>query len=266
MDRQHDIPGSDLPASVADESIAQTCERVQEPAEDIVLEPLADFPHIDLRTPGEPWEKRRAAGKCLRAKVPHDGHGPMPAAEDRPDPVRLIEEAQAGRQAHLIPLRVARMASSPFAFLRGAATVMAWDLARTPTSGIDVVMNGDAHISNFGLFGTPQRDIVLDLNDFDEVTIGPWEWDLKRLCASIEVAARDLDVPHPERREAVIAAAYGYQHTMTELAPQGPLDVWHRAARAEELDFSGIAIDDESRAVVDRAVEKARTRCGMPLE
>ncbi len=178
MDRQHDIssstlPSSELPEGLANESVAETCERVPGQAEDVVLAPLADFPHIDLRTPGEPWETRRAAGKCLRAKVPHDSHGAGPLPEDRPDPVRLIEEAQAGRQAHLIPLRVARMASSPFAFLRGAATVMAWDLARTPTSGIDVVMNGDAHISNFGLFGTPQRDIVLDLNDFDEVTIGP---------------------------------------------------------------------------------------------
>ncbi len=227
MDRHPDISSSDLPSShlpdaVANESVMESCARVDGPAEDIVLEPLADFPHIDLRTPGEPWEKRRAAGKCLRAKVPHDGHGPAPVPEDRPDPVRLIEEAQEGRQDHLIPLRVARMASSPFAFLRGAATVMAWDLAQTPTSGIDVVMNGDAHISNFGLFGTPQRDIVLDLNDFDEVTIGPWEWDLKRLCASIEVAARDLDVPPAERREAVIAAAHGYQHTMTDLAPRAP--------------------------------------------
>ncbi|PIK71457.1 hypothetical protein CS379_19210, partial [Methylobacterium frigidaeris] len=169
---------------------SEAADAVAAPAEDIVLEPLADFPHIDLRTPGEPWEKRRAAGKGLRAKVPHDSHGPVPVPQDRPDPVRLIEKAQGGRQEWLIPLRVARMASSPFAFLRGAATVMAWDLARTSTSGIDVVMNGDAHISNFGLFGTPQRDIVLDLNDFDEVTIGPWEWDLKRLCASIEVASR----------------------------------------------------------------------------
>ena len=270
MDRQHDIssstlPSSELPEGLANESVAETCERVPGQAEDVVLAPLADFPHIDLRTPGEPWETRRAAGKCLRAKVPHDSHGAGPLPEDRPDPVRLIEEAQAGRQAHLIPLRAARMASSPFAFLRGAATVMAWDLARTPTSGIDVVMNGDAHISNFGLFGTPQRDIVLDLNDFDEVTIGPWEWDLKRLCASIEVAARDLDVPVQERRQAVIAAAYGYQHTMTDLAPQGSLDVWHRAAKAEELDFSGIAIDQESREVVHRAVEKARKRHNKSL-
>ena len=111
----------------------EEADAVVAPAEDVVLEPLADFPHIDLRTPGEPWEKRRAAGKGLRAKVPHGSHGPVPPPKDRPDPVRLIETAQAGRQARLIPLRVARMASSPFAFLRGAATVMAWDLARTPT-------------------------------------------------------------------------------------------------------------------------------------
>lgn len=159
-------------------------------AEDILLAPLADIPRINLREAGEPWDKRRHAGKALREVVPHASHAAWTPPGNRPDPVSLIEAAHAGRQEHLIPLRVARMASSPFAFLRGAAHVMAWDLAHTPRSGIAVVMNGDAHLANFGLFGTPQRDIVLDLNDFDEVTIGPWEWDLKRLVASIEVAAR----------------------------------------------------------------------------
>jgi len=234
-------------------------------AEAVVLEPLADYPRIDLRGAGEPWEKRRAAGKTLRETVPHESHAPLLIPGDRPDPVDLIEGAHEGRQPHLIPLRVARMASSPFAFLRGAAHVMAWDLAQSPRSGIMVAMNGDAHISNFGLFGTPQRDVVLDLNDFDEVTIGPWEWDLKRLVASIEVAARSDDVPSGERRTAITAAVGGYQHTMLDLAPQGPLDVWQHSARAESLDFSGIRIDAESQAVVHKAVEKARKRNNQTL-
>ena len=230
-----------------------------------VLEPLADYPHIDLRTCGEPWDKRRAAGKRLRDKVPHAAHAVLDHRSDRPDPVDLIAGAHEGRQPELVPLRVARMATSPFAFLRGAAHVMAWDLAQGPRSEIMVVMNGDAHISNFGLFGTPQRDVVLDLNDFDEVTIGPWEWDLKRLVASIEVAARGDGVPRGERRDAVMAAVGGYQHTMAELAPQGSLDVWQQATRADQLDVSGIRIDAASQAVVRKAVDKARKKNNRSL-
>ena len=236
-----------------------------EPPEDVVLEPLADYPRIDLRGSGEPWAKRRAAGKTLREAVPHAGHGTLDLPGDRPDPVSLIERAHQGRQPDLIPLRVARMASSPFAVLRGAAHVMAWDLARTPTSQISVVMNGDAHISNFGLFGTPQRDVVLDLNDFDEVTVGPWEWDLKRLAASIEVATRTDEVPADHRRRAVIAAVSGYQHTMTELAPQGSLEVWYQSTRADQLAISGIDIDADSQEVVRKAVAKARKRHNRSL-
>ncbi|TXM65838.1 DUF2252 domain-containing protein [Methylobacterium sp. WL69] len=259
MERSNDFAGHDGPHSEPD-----AVETVGD-AEAVVLEPLADYPRIDLRGAGEPWEKRRAAGKVLRETVPHESHAPLFLPPDRPDPVSLVEGAHDGRQAHLVPLRVARMASSPFAFLRGAAHVMAWDLAQSPRSGILVAMNGDAHISNFGLFGTPQRDVVLDLNDFDEVTIGPWEWDLKRLVASIEVAARGDNVPAPERRAAVIAAVGGYQHTMTDLAPQGPLDVWQQSARADNLDFTGFRIDAESQGVVRKAVEKARKRTNQTL-
>ncbi|NEU12755.1 DUF2252 domain-containing protein [Methylobacterium sp. BTF04] len=259
MERQNDFGASDHVVS------DQNRDGVVESAGEVVLEPLADYPHIDLRECGEPWDKRRAAGKRLREVVPHAAHAALSLPEDRPDPVTLIEGAHDGRQPALIPLRIARMASSPFAFLRGAAHVMAWDLAQSPRSEIMVVMNGDAHISNFGLFGTPQRDVVLDLNDFDEVTIGPWEWDLKRLVASIEVAARGDAVATSERRQAVIAAVSGYQHTMTEMAPQGSLDVWQQAARADQLDFTGIRIDAESQAVVRKAVEKARKKNNQSL-
>lgn len=264
MDRSPDraIRAGTNPVSV---DVPDEAEAGRPAADEVVLEPLADFPTIDLRESGEPWDRRRAAGKDLRMAVPHAAHAVLPEPEERPDPVSLIEQAHAGRQEALLPLRVARMASSPFAFLRGAAHVMAWDLAQTPRSGIMVVMNGDAHISNFGLFGTPQRDIVLDLNDFDEVTVGPWEWDLKRLAASLEVAARGYDVSPRERRDAVLAAVAGYQHTMTELAPQGPLDVWHQAARVDQLDFAGIEIDPDSRSVVAKAVEKARKRNNKSL-
>jgi uncharacterized protein (DUF2252 family) len=240
-------------------------EALVEAAEEAVLEPLADFPQIELRSGVEPWDKRRAAGKTLRLELPHAAHAELASGSERPDPVALIEAAHEGRQSHLIPLRVARMASSPFAFLRGAAQVMAWDLAQGPRTAIDVVMNGDAHISNFGLFGSPQGDVVLDLNDFDEVTVGPWEWDLKRLCASIEVAARDAEVPRSECRDATLSAVAGYQHTMDDLAPRGSLDVWQRASRADDLTFAGIAIDARSQVVVDKAVEKARRKNNKSL-
>lgn len=232
---------------------------------DIVLEPLADFPRIDLRTGAEPWDKRRAAGKRLRERVPHAAHAALDLGTDRPDPVSLIEGAHAGRQAHLIPLRVARMATSPFAFLRGAAHVMAWDLAQGPRSGIDVVMNGDAHIANFGLFGTPQRDVVLDLNDFDEVTVGPWEWDLKRLVAGIEIATRDAGAAPEERRAAVIEAVAGYQRTMRRLAPQGSLDVWYQTTRADAERLGRMRMDSDTREVVRRAVDKARRKNNRSL-
>ncbi|WP_370693896.1 DUF2252 domain-containing protein [Methylobacterium sp. NEAU K] len=234
-------------------------------AGDVVLAPLADFPRIDLRAGVEPWDKRRQAGKALRADVPHAAHADLPAEADRPDPVTLIESAHAGRQPHLIPLRVARMATSPFSFLRGAAHVMAWDLSRSPRSGIDVVMNGDAHTDNFGLFGTPQRDVVLDLNDFDEVTVGPWEWDLKRLAAGLAVATADAGATPDARREAVMEAVSGYQRTMRRLAPEGSLDVWYQTTLADAPDLGGIRMDAEARAVVRRAVDKARRKNNRSL-
>jgi uncharacterized protein (DUF2252 family) len=234
-------------------------------ADDPVLAPIADFPRIDLRVGVESWDKRRHAGKRLRGEVPHAAQAALTSDPDRPDPVALIEAAHRGRQPHLIPLRVARMATSPFAFLRGAAHVMAWDLSRGPRSGIDVVMNGDAHPDNFGLFGTPQRDIVLDLNDFDEVTIGPWEWDLKRLAAGIAVATTDAGVPGSERRAAVKEVVAGYQHTMRRLAPQGSLDVWYQTTRADTPQLTGIRMDAEAREVVRRAVDKARRRNNRSL-
>lgn len=235
------------------------------PGVEAVLAPVADFPRIDLRMGVEAWDKRRRAGKRLRAEVPHASQATLASDPDRPDPIALIEAAHKGRQPHLIPLRVARMASSPFAFLRGAAHVMAWDLSRGPRSGIDVVMNGDAHTDNFGLFGTPQRDIVLDLNDFDEVTIGPWEWDLKRLAAGLAVATADAGAPASERRAAVMEAVCAYQHTMRRLAPQGSLDVWYQTTRADAPDMAGLQMDAEARAVVRRAVDKARRRNNRSL-
>ncbi|WP_082659843.1 DUF2252 domain-containing protein [Aureimonas sp. AU40] len=238
--------------------------RAPEPTR-VVLAPAEAFPRIDLRAKGEPWERRRTAGKRLRASIPHALHAEGVSLDGRPDPVDLIIRSNEGRQARLVPLRTARMAQSPFAFLRGAASIMAFDLSRSPSSGIEVVMNGDAHICNFGLFGTPQRDVVLDLNDFDEVTIGPWEWDLKRLVASLNVVAREQEIGRDERARIVRSCVEGYRRSMADLAPRGPIDVWHRAARADQLDFDGIEIDAASQTVLRKAVEKARRRDNASL-
>ena len=135
------------------------------------------------------------AGKAVRGRVPGEAHAEWHPPADRPDPVVTLQASNAGRQPELLPLRMARMAASPFGFLRGSAAVMAWDLAHVPTTSMQVVLAGDAHLSNFGLYGTPQREVVFDLNDFDETTVGPWEWDLKRLVASVNVVARENEYP-----------------------------------------------------------------------
>ncbi len=140
-------------------------------------------------------DERRAAGKALRDQTPRAAHGGWKPPEDRRDPVELLREANEGRIAELIPLRFSRMVQSPFAFYRGAAAIMAADLASTPTSGLRVQACGDAHLMNFGGFATPERNIFFDINDFDETLPAPWEWDVKRLAASIVIAARHIDLP-----------------------------------------------------------------------
>src|SRR5947209_2834918 len=130
---------------------------------------------------------RRAAGRSLRKKVTRSSHAEWSPA-DRPDPVSLLEEQNRMRFAHLVPIRYERMTTSPFAFLRGSSVVMAQDLAATPVTGIQVQVCGDAHLNNFGIYATPERNQIFDVNDFDETLPGPWEWDVKRLAASIVVA------------------------------------------------------------------------------
>ena len=151
------------------------------------------FPHdrLNMRTPLPTVAQLHAQGKSMRESVPRELHGQWKPDNQREDLLSIIRRRNAGRQKRLIPLRMERMAASPFAFLRGAAAVMAYDLSPTPTMGYNVVLAGDAHLGNFGLYGTPQREVVFDLNDFDETVVGPWEWDLKRLTASVNVAGRE---------------------------------------------------------------------------
>jgi uncharacterized protein (DUF2252 family) len=221
-------------------------------------------PPLDLRHPGEPWTRRRLQGKALRSRTPRESHAVWKPAENRPNPLDLIDASNAGRQKDLVPLRMGRMAESPFAFLRGAGIVMASDLAHTPVSGIDVVINGDAHLNNFGLYGTPQRDVIFDLNDFDEVTHGPWEWDLKRLTASINVAGRGNGLNRAERRTAVRRCIAGYRFNLNRLQSMGVLEVWYLHAypgRQNPL----VKPDPKARAVFKKAVGIASSQTNAAL-
>ncbi len=217
------------------------------------LHPLPDF---DLKRKALPWEERRAAGKKLRGTVPREAHAEWTPPRSRPDPVKTVMADNKGRQKHLIQLRMGRMASSPFAFLRGSACVMARDLSNTPISGIPTVMDGDAHLSNFGMYGTPAREVVFDLNDFDEATVGPWEWDLKRLVASVNVAGRANGLNARERASAVRRCAEGYRDNAKRLQSMGFLDIWYLHAypgRNNPL----VKPDPKSKAVLSKTLSKA---------
>jgi hypothetical protein len=159
---------------------------------------------------------RRAAGKALRKKVARSSHAEWSPVADRPDPVSLSEEQNRTRFAHLVPIRYERMTTSPFAFLRGSSVVMAQDLAATPVSGIQVQLCGDAHLNNFGIYATPERNQVFDVNDFDETLPGPWEWDVKRLAASIVVAGRNIGFSGDMNRQAVVSCIASYRQHMIE--------------------------------------------------
>ncbi len=211
-----------------------------------------------------PLEERRAAGKKLRNKVPREAHGTWSRHAEHPGAVEIVMETNKGRQPHLIPLRMARMTASPFAFYRGAAAVMARDLWKTPVTGIDVVIDGDAHLNNFGLYGTPQRDIVFDINDFDETTIGPWEWDLKRLTASVNLAARENGISRYERDQAVKRCVRGYRTNLMRLQTMGVLDTWYLHAypgRTNPL----TEIDAKSQAVINKSLAKASQQTNIAL-
>jgi uncharacterized protein (DUF2252 family) len=218
---------------------------------------LDSFPTFDLGRKLVPWEKRRSAGKSLRQSVPRESHAEWKPRKDRPDPLQLIAQSNKGRQARLIPLRMGRMAASPFAFLRGSACVMASDLSTTPVTGIPIVMDGDAHLNNFGMYGTPQREVVFDLNDFDEAIIGPWEWDLKRLVASVNVAGRQNGLNRRERSSAVQRCVSGYRFNAKRLEDMGVIDVWYLHAYPGRENVIAKP-DPKSAAVVAKVLAKAQ--------
>jgi uncharacterized protein (DUF2252 family) len=172
-------------------------------------------------------EERKARGLAARRDAPRSSHGRWEPAPDRPDPVALLEEQAATRVPMLVPVRYGRMLVSPFTFYRGAALIMATDLAPTPRSGVTVQLCGDAHLSNFGLFGSPERQMLFDINDFDETLPGPWEWDVKRLAASFEIMGRDRGFAPADRRAIVMAGVAEYRTRMRQAAGMGTLDAWY---------------------------------------
>jgi uncharacterized protein (DUF2252 family) len=174
-----------------------------------------------------PIEERRALGKSQRKQVPRDSHAEWTPASNRRDPIQLLQAQDKGRLPDLVPIKYGRMLASPFAFYRGSAVLMTSDLAPAPVSGLDVILCGDAHLSNFGIFATPERNLVFDINDFDEVYPGPWEWDIKRLAASAVLAGRENGFSEKDCRKLAMVATRSYREAMQRFSEAAILDVWY---------------------------------------
>ena len=209
-------------------------------------------------------EERVARGKAARNESPRRSHGRWQPMTGRPDPVALLEEQGESRVPELVPLRYGRMLVSPFTFYRGAALIMATDLAATPRSGLRAQICGDAHLSNFGVFASPERQLMFDINDFDETLPGPWEWDVKRLGASFEIAGRDRGFTPADRRAVVAAGVAEYRTRMHQMAAMRNLDVWYAHIEVGKIfeQLSALATKKQ-RAKAEANVAKARTRDSM---
>jgi uncharacterized protein (DUF2252 family) len=205
--------------------------------------------------------ERDARGKAARTEVPRRSHGEWEPSSARPDPIALLEQQAESRVPELVPIRHGRMLVSPFAFYRGAALIMAADLAATPRSGFTVQLCGDAHLSNFGVFGTPERNMVFDINDFDETHPGPWEWDLKRLAASLVIAARDRGFAAKEGRAAATSAVREYRGAMGAFAGMSNMDVWYTNVNVEKVVAALVSeFGRERLARTEALIAKARTK------
>jgi uncharacterized protein (DUF2252 family) len=208
--------------------------------------------------------ERVARGKAARGAVPRSSHSEFDPSSQRPDPIALLERQAAARVPELVPIRYGRMLVSPFTFYRGAALIMANDLATTPRSGLEVQCCGDAHLSNFGVFASPERRLVFDLNDFDETLPGPWEWDLKRLAVSMLIAAINNGYAAKDQERAVLDTVQEYRTAMTSFAGMTNLDVWYAHMDAEsKMQELGPQIEPPIAKRADKAIAKARTRDSM---
>jgi uncharacterized protein (DUF2252 family) len=202
--------------------------------------------------------ERRAEGKTLRDAVPRAEHGGWNPLKKRRDPVEVVLASNEGRMPELVPIRHGRMMQSPFAFYRGTAAVMAADLAHTPNSGLRVQACGDAHLSNFGGFATPERGLIFDINDLDETLPAPWEWDLKRLTASVVLAGRHIQLKQSESARAARAAVCSYREHMGEYAFMKALEIWYERIELERLLDS--VSDEKARALMEKRIAQARGR------
>jgi uncharacterized protein (DUF2252 family) len=211
-------------------------------------------------------DERVARGKAARQQAPRSSHSAWAPAADRADPVGLLEEQAETRVPELVPIRYGRMLVSPGTFYRGAAAIMAGDLAASPRSGVTVQLCGDAHLSNFGVFGSPERQLIFDINDFDETLPGPWEWDIKRLAASFEIAGRDLGFAAADRRAIVTAGVRAYREQLRRSANMRTLDAWYAHLTADQI-TSQINVEVDRKRLgkkeareATRDLAKARTR------
>jgi uncharacterized protein (DUF2252 family) len=202
--------------------------------------------------------ERLAAGKALRPRVPRESHADSTVLGKARDPVKILEASNRGRLQELVPIRYGRMARSPFTFLRGSAALMAHDLATMPSTGIRVQACGDCHLLNFGAFATPERNLVFDLNDFDETLPAPWEWDLKRLVVSFVIAGRDNRLPDDAGHRAVLECVRAYREHLRECSRLRPLEVWYQRLDAETLIKA--APDAKGRRFRQQIAKRARER------
>ena len=217
----------------------------------------AAVPHLSVA-------QRVARGKAARSEVPRGGHGVFEASSTREDPVELLERQAKTRVPELVPIRYGRMLVSPFTFYRGAAMIMAHDLAATPRSGLAVQCCGDAHLSNFGVFASPERRLVFDVNDFDETLPGPWEWDVKRLAASMLIAARDNAFGPKDQERIVLDTVSRYRTAMAAFAGMTNLDVWYSHLDTEKaLQEFGSQFKPKTVKRTEKALAKARTKDSM---
>ena len=203
---------------------------------------------------------RIAAGKMLRNTVPHQNHAGWEPPANRRDPIDILKQSNQDRLPELIPIRYGRMLPSPFTFLRGSAGLMASDLAATPATGLRVQACGDCHLLNFGLFATPERNLIFDINDFDETLPAPWEWDVKRLAVSFAVAVRNIKLSDKRAQAAAIECVRAYRVRLRELSKMSPLDVWYDRLDAQTI--IDMAPDAKIREIREKIIAKAKRRIG----
>ena len=202
-------------------------------------------------------KNRLALGKALRQKIPRKQHGRWKEVKGRPNPIDILHESDAGRMKELVPIRYGRMLQSPFSFYRGAAGVMAYDLAQMPSTDLKVQACGDCHLMNFGGFATPERNIIFDINDFDETLPASWEWDVKRLSASIALAARSIGLSDQNASDCIVSSARSYREHMRRFSRMDPLRVWYTDITAN--DFIG-ALSKAVRKRVLKHIDKTASR------